>query len=89
MVLDGNFGKVLSTASFRLLRSKLLKALNKSDLKSSFIFGHQSNVHPILTLMNLTSAECLTQQFNNQTVTTLNCVEPPRFAANLIFELNE
>lgn len=42
-----------------------------------------------MTVLNLTSTDCLTQQYKNETVASLNCVNPPSFSANLIFELYE
>lgn len=55
----------------------------------TFISCHSSNLWPILTLFNLTSTECLTQKWNGDPVTAINCVTPPYYAANFIVELHE
>jgi hypothetical protein len=89
LIFNGNFAKIISTPAFRMLRNKLEGALRNSTLKLSFLFGHQSNLHPMLVLFNLTSPECLTQEWNNETVTTPNCVRPPGYAANMVVELYE
>ena len=89
LLYDGNFARVLTTPSIRLLRDKVTGATKNATLKLSFLFGHQSNLHPWLTLLNLTSTECLTQQWKGQTTTHLNCVSPPQFAANMVIELHQ
>lgn len=42
-----------------------------------------------MTLLNLTSSECLSQRWKNQTVTAINCMEPPTFSSNLLMEMHE
>lgn len=54
----------------------------------SFIFAHHSNLLPLLTALNLTSADCITQKWKGENVSSLNCVSPPQYAANLIVELH-
>lgn len=55
----------------------------------SLHFGHESNLIPLMTSLNLTSSDCLNQRWKNQTITSLNCMQAPKFGANLIFELTE
>ena len=43
---------------------------------------------PLVTKLNLTSADCLNKQWKNQTVNELNCVDVPSFSANLLIELH-
>lgn len=88
LMLNGNFAKVLSTPSFRMLRFKFEAVWNQSKRKLSFLFGHNTNILPWLTLMNLTSVNCLTEKWKGEPVSSLNCVSPPAFAANLIAELH-
>ena len=89
LLFNGNFARVVTTPSLRLLRDKVAGATKNATLKLSFLFGHQSNLHPWLTLLNLTSSDCLTQQWKGQTMTHLNCVAPPQFAANMVIELHQ
>lgn len=64
LIYDGNFARVLTTPFLRFLRSKLSQASKKtSSNKMSFVVGHQSNLHPLLTQLNLTSTACLTQKW--------------------------
>jgi hypothetical protein len=62
-----------------------MAANKQSPKKMTLIFCHQSNIIPLLTQLQLTSPECLTQQWKNQTVTAPTCVLPPAFASNLVF----
>lgn len=52
-------------------------------------FAKEGTLSPLVTAMNLTSTDCLTQKYKNQTVTALNCVDPPSFSSNMIIELHE
>lgn len=87
-IFDGNFGRVMATPSLRILRSKLANIVSNSRLRLSFVFGHHSNLLPLLTALNLTSTQCLTERWKGQTVSSLNCASPPAYAANLIVELH-
>lgn len=90
LVFNGNFAKVLSTPTLRLLRSRMDSAVrNVTKWKMSFMFGHMSNIHPLLTIFNLTNTECLTEKWEDRPITSLNCVEAPQFAANMVIELHE
>lgn len=90
LIQDGDYARVLTTPSLRMLRQKLESVVsNKTTNKMTFISCHSSNLWPILTLFNLTSTDCLTQKWNGDPVTAINCVIPPYFAANLIVELHE
>ena len=68
-----------------MIRNSLINAVQKTDLKFILTFGHKSNLYPLIVLLNLTSSECLAQRWKGQTVTSLNCVTPPEFAANMVF----
>lgn len=89
-LFNGNFARVLTTPLIRMLNVKFsMAAAKQSAKKMTLIFCHQSNIIPLLTQLQLTSPDCLTQQWNNQTVTAPACVPPPAFAANLLFELHQ
>ena len=42
---------------------------------------------PLLSFLNLTTPNCISRKWKNETVTG-NCAEIPPFASNLIFELH-
>ncbi len=56
--------------------------------KLSAYSAHDSNVVPLLVYFNLTTAECLKKQFNNETVHG-NCAVPVPFASSIFFELHQ
>ena len=84
LVFNGNLAKVLSTPMLRMIRAKLNGVINKSKVKFSFLFGHQPNLHTLITILNLTNTDCLTEKWEGKQVTHLNCVDPPAFSANMI-----
>ena len=57
------------------------------DKKLTIFSGHDTNVAPMLTFLNLTTPECVKRKFKNQTVTG-NCAEPVPFASNIQYELH-
>ena len=72
-----------------MLRQKLSTAVRrKSNLTFTHITAHQDNLHVLMSAMQWTSSECLSQQYHNKTVTALNCLPAPVYAANLVFELH-
>jgi hypothetical protein len=88
LLQSGNFARTMITPSLRMLRQKLDSVVkNDTTTRLSLISCHSSNLWPLLTQLNLTSAECITQQFRGEPITALNCVAPPHFSANLLFEL--
>lgn len=85
LLFGGNFARVLATPSLRMIKEKLTDVQKGSNkLKASFVFGHHSNVLPLLSVLDLTSPECITQKWKMEPVSSLNCVSPPPYAANLI-----
>lgn len=54
----------------------------KGNIKLTVVSGHDANLAPVLTFLNLTSAECIQKKFRNQTVTG-NCGEAVPFASNI------
>ena len=57
----------------------------KYDSKKLTVYsGHDTNVAPMLTFMNLTRAECLRKKWRNETV-SVNCGEPVPFASSIQF----
>ena len=61
----------------------------KDQVKRFSVFsGHDTNIVPLLTFLNLTSADCIEKQWKNQTYSG-NCAEVVPFASNIIFELHE
>ncbi len=60
------------------------KEVNK---KLSIYSGHDTNVAPMLTFLNITNADCVMKKYRNQTVVG-NCAEPVPFASSIQFELH-
>lgn len=50
--------------------------------------GHDTNVAPMLTFFNLTTADCVRRKYRNETVSG-NCAEPVPFASSIQFELHQ
>ena len=59
----------------------------EKEKKLTVFSGHDDNVAPILTFLNLTSANCIQRKFKNQTLEG-NCAEPVPFASSLQIELH-
>jgi hypothetical protein len=60
----------------------------KNDNKKLAVYsGHDTNVAPMLTFLNLTTAECVRRKYRNETVSG-NCAEPVPFASSIQFELH-
>lgn len=55
-----------------------------SPKKYAAYFPTEPDMLAAAGILNLTSPECLTQKFKNQTMTYLNCVDPPTFSSNLL-----
>ena len=91
LTYGGNVAPIFSTPIVSGILNNMKNRVKKGDqqvMKYSIYSGHDTNVMPILNFFNLTSTECLTKKWKNETVTG-NCALPPPFAANLIFELHE
>lgn len=54
------------------------------DIRYSLYSGHDTNVMPILMFLNLTTPECLTRKWKNESVSG-NCADAPPFASNIVF----
>jgi len=55
--------------------------------KLTVFSGHDDNIAPILTFLNLTSAHCVQEKYRNETVKG-NCAEPVPFASSLQLEIH-
>ena len=56
--------------------------------KITVFSGHDSDVVPILTFFNLTTADCVQRRFRNESITG-NCADPVPFASSIQFELHQ
>lgn len=76
--------KVFSTPFAAAIIDNMEKAIaGKLDGKKISIYsGHDTNVAPMLTFLNLTSAECVKRKYKNETVVG-NCAEPVPFASSI------
>lgn len=48
--------------------------------------GHDTNVAPTLAFLNISSADCIEDKWQNSTKKYLNCEPGPDFAANIVLE---
>ena len=72
-----------------MLRSKLSRAAEgKTNLTFTHITAHQDNLQQLFNALQWTSSECISQQYHNKTVTSVNCLPSPVYAANIVFELH-
>lgn len=90
LIQGGNFARVMITPTLKMLRQKLDSAAKKtSNNKLTSITCHSSNTWPLLTQLNLTSTECITQKYKGDPVTALNCAITPPYSFSLLFELHQ
>lgn len=66
----------------------VIKNGDKEVKRYSIYSGHDTNVVPLILFFNLTSHECISKKWKNETVNG-NCADSPPFASNLIFELHQ
>ncbi len=60
---------------------------NYQDKKLTVYSGHDTNVAPMLSFLNLSNADCVQKKYRNQTVTG-NCADPVPFASSIQWELH-
>ena len=89
MLYEDHMAKVFATPRLRKVLSNMEQVVEGKSgrRKMSIISGHDSNVLPILTFLNLTNADCVQKKFRNQTVTG-NCADIVPFASNVQIELH-
>jgi hypothetical protein len=90
LLYAGELAKVSSTPLAAAIIDKMEKVLSgKYDNKKMSIYsGHDTNVAPMLTFLNLSSADCVRRKYRNETVNG-NCAEPVPFASSIQFELHQ
>jgi hypothetical protein len=78
--------RVASTPIAASIVAKMEQVIaGRYDSKKLTIYsGHDTNVAPMLTFMNLSSADCLRRKWRNETVSG-NCGEPVPFASSVQF----
>lgn len=57
------------------------------DLKWTFLSGHDLDIVPLYTDLNLSSSRCVEELYRKGQTSALNCEQYPQFTASLIFEL--
>lgn len=90
MLYSEKLAHIISTPIAAAVIDKMEKAISgKLDNKKMSIYsGHDTNVAPMLSFLNLSSADCVRRKYRNETVVG-NCGEPVPFASNVIFELHQ
>lgn len=90
-IYGGNVSPVFSTNILSAILHNMDNMIKngKDEVKRFSIYsGHDSNLVPLLNYLNLTTPECITKKWKNETITG-NCADVPPFASNLIFELHQ
>jgi hypothetical protein len=85
MLETGPFGETLSTPMLSFIIQRFNQVQQRQTEKKFSLFScHAENIIELQAIMNLTSLQCVTDKWNNKTVTALNCMNTPEFAANLL-----
>lgn len=90
LLYAGELARVESTPLASAIITKMEQIVaGKGDNKKLAVYsGHDTNVAPMLTFLNLTTADCVRRKYRNETVTG-NCGEPVPFASSIQFELHQ
>ncbi len=74
LIYSGQLARIYSTPIASAVIDKMNRVINGTydDKKLTIFSGHDTNVAPMLTFLNLTTPECVKRKFKNQTVTG-NC----------------
>lgn len=69
LLYDGHVSKVYSTTIAHSIIDKMQRVINGAygNKKLTVYSAHDSNVAPMLTFLNLTSADCVQKKYRNQT----------------------
>ncbi len=71
---SGNVSRALSTPFFQKLIKEFDAKINGTNTKKWSMFsGHDTNVAPTLTFLNLTTGRCIEDKWTNSSKTYLNC----------------
>lgn len=86
LLYAGELTRVVSTPIAASIIDKMERVIaGKYDNKKLTVYsGHDTNVAPLLTFMNLTTADCVRRKYRNETVIG-NCAEPVPFASSMQF----
>ena len=84
MLYAENLAKIYSTPIAKSIIDKMdmVIAGNYRDKKLTVYSGHDTNLAPMLSVLNLTTADCVQKRYRNQTVTG-NCGDPVPFASSI------
>ena len=81
----GEWARVASTPIIKGVVENMRQLINGNfSKKLTVLSGHDTNVAPLLSFLNITDADCLQRKYRNQTVTG-NCAEPVPFASSIQF----
>ena len=92
IVYSGQFSAALSTPLFMKIISDFdHKLANTSSVKKwTMLSGHDTNVAPTLTFLNLTNYNCIEDKYEKKDLGKyLNCEDGPDFASNVLIELHK
>jgi hypothetical protein len=78
MLETGSFGETLSTPMLKFIIERFNQVQQRqTEKKLTFFSCHAENIIELQAIMNLTSLQCVTDKWNNKTVTALNCMNTP------------
>lgn len=85
LVYGGHPARVFSTPVAKTVLDNMDRVISGKESRKLTVFsGHDSTIAPLLTFLNLTSAECVRKKFKNETIHG-NCGDPVPFASSLQF----
>lgn len=58
---------------------------SSQSIKWTFLSGHDLEIVPMFTDLNLSSSQCVEELYRNGETSALNCEQYPQFATSLIF----
>lgn len=90
IVYSGQFSAALSTPLFMKIFQDFDYKLShpNSTKKWTMLSGHDTNVAPTLTFLNLTNFQCIEDKYEKKDLSKyLNCEDGPDFASNILVEL--
>jgi hypothetical protein len=89
LLYDGKLAKTFSAPILKAVieAMELVIAKKNGEKRLTVISAHDTDLAPILTTLNITSAECVQRLYRNQSWAG-NCAEPVPFASSIQFELH-
>ena len=87
---EANFANAVNTPKFRRIFSNFDKAISKTNglFKMSLLSCHDTDLVPLQSQLNISSAGCIEELYRFNKTNALNCEPGPEFAYSIIIELH-